>query len=111
VNLLPDCPTLLLVEAAQSLPYLFGDSLDIQGVLGDFPQDARHVRGTPHEHVAIRVEKVNEHCFLFGIQGGANAHDLAVRAARVEGDLLDSLDGFKGAGGPLGVRCLFEACF
>jgi hypothetical protein len=38
-------------------------------------------------------------------------HRLAIRAAGVEGDLLDFLDGFKGAGGPLGVGCLSEACF
>jgi hypothetical protein len=36
-------------------------------------------------------------------------HHLAIRATRVEGVLLDSLDGFKGVSGPLGVRCLPEA--
>jgi hypothetical protein len=67
VNLLPDCSALLLVEAVQSLPYRFGAGPNIQGVLGDFPRDARHVRGTPYEHVAVCTEKVDEHCFLFGI--------------------------------------------
>jgi hypothetical protein len=67
VNLLPDCPALLLVEATQSLPYQFGAGPDIQGVLNDFPWDARHVQGTPHEYVTVRMEKVDDHCFLFGI--------------------------------------------
>jgi hypothetical protein len=55
------------------------------------------------------VEKVDEYCFLFGIQGGANAHSLAVRAAGVKGDFLDPLGGLEGAGGPFGVRCLLGA--
>jgi hypothetical protein len=41
-------------------------------VLGDFPGYARHIRGTPCEYVDICVEKVNDHCFLFGIEGGAD---------------------------------------
>jgi hypothetical protein len=36
---------------------------------------------------------------------------LAIRAARVEGNFLNPLGGFEGAGGPLGVGCLFEARF
>jgi hypothetical protein len=97
VNLLLDCSALLLVEAAQSLPYQFGASPNIQGVHSDFPWDGRHVQGTPREHVTIHAEKVDEHCFVFGIQGGGNAHRLTVRAAGVEGDLLDPFDRFKGA--------------
>jgi hypothetical protein len=30
-------------------------------VLGNFPQDARHVQRTPREHVTVCAEKVNEH--------------------------------------------------
>jgi hypothetical protein len=67
MNLLLDCPALLLVEAAQSLLHWFGASSDVQGVLGDFSWDASYVRGTPREHVAIHVKKVDEHCFLFEI--------------------------------------------
>jgi hypothetical protein len=67
VDLFPDCPTLLLVKAAQSLLHRFGISLDLQGVLDDIPRDVRHVRGTPHEYVPIHAEKVDEHYFLFGI--------------------------------------------
>jgi hypothetical protein len=41
-------------------------------VLGDFLGYARHIRRTPREYVDIRAEKVNEHCFLFGMEGGAD---------------------------------------
>jgi hypothetical protein len=80
-------------------------------VLYDLPWDARHVQGTPREHVTIHAKKVDEHCFLFGIQGDVDMHRLAVGATRVEGDLLDSLNGFKGAGGVLGVGYFSEVCF
>jgi hypothetical protein len=41
-------------------------------MLGDFPGYVWHIRGTPREYVGIRAEKVDEHCFLFGVEGGAN---------------------------------------
>jgi hypothetical protein len=50
----------------------FGASSDLQGVLDDFPGYARHIRGTLREYIDIRAEKVNEHYFLFGIEGGAD---------------------------------------
>jgi hypothetical protein len=46
-------------------------------VLGDFPGYARHIRGTPRKDVDVCVEKVDEHCFLFGIEGGADAQRLS----------------------------------
>jgi hypothetical protein len=69
VDLLPDCPALLLVKATQLLLYQFGIGLDLQGMLGDIPRDARHVRGTPRKYVVVCAEKVDEHDFLFGIEG------------------------------------------
>jgi hypothetical protein len=44
-----------------------GAGSDLQGMLGDFPGYARHIRGTPREYVDIHAEKVDEHCFLFEI--------------------------------------------
>jgi hypothetical protein len=45
-------------------------------MLDDFPGYARHIRGTPRKDVDVYVEKVDEHCFLFGIEGGADAQRL-----------------------------------
>jgi hypothetical protein len=105
-NLLPDCPVLLLVEAAQSLLHWFGVGLDLQGVLGDIPQDARHVRGTSREYVMVHAKKVNKHGFLFGVKGGADAHHLIVRATGVERHLLHLHRRLEGACTPLGVGLL-----
>jgi hypothetical protein len=72
VDLLTNDLALLLVEAAQALLYQFGAGSDLQGVLGDFLRYAWHIRGTPHEYVSIRTEKVDEHCFLFGVECGTD---------------------------------------
>ena len=40
VDLLPDGPTLLLIESAQALLHGLRASSDVQGVLGDFPRYA-----------------------------------------------------------------------
>jgi len=56
VDLLPDGPALLLIESAQALLHELGAGSHIQGVLGDFPRYARHVRGTPHKYVGICTE-------------------------------------------------------
>jgi hypothetical protein len=106
VDLLPDCPTLLLVEAAQSLLHQFGVSPDLQGMLDDIPRDSRHVRGTPCKYVTVHAEKVDEHGFLFGVEGGADAHHHAIRAAGVERHLLYLHHMLEGACTPLGVRLL-----
>jgi hypothetical protein len=60
------------VESAQRLLHGSGSSSDIQRMLGDIPRYARHVRGTPRKNLGIRAEKVDEHCFLFGVKLGAN---------------------------------------
>ena len=72
LHLLADGPALLLVESAQALLQRSGAGLNVQGMLGDLPRYAQHVRGTPCEHIGIRAEKVDEHGFLFAIERGAD---------------------------------------
>jgi hypothetical protein len=98
VDLLTDDLALLFVEAGQALLHRFGAGLDLQGMLGNFLGYARHIRGTPHEYVDIHVEKVDEHCFLFRIKGGADFQRPSVRASGVEGYELDVFRRLKIAG-------------
>jgi hypothetical protein len=86
---------LFFVESAQRLLDGSGSSSDIQRVLGDIPRYARHVRGTPRENVGVCAEKVDEHCFLFGIELGADLNLLGGVAAGVEGDGLNRLRWLK----------------
>ena len=72
LHLLADGPTLLLVESAEALLHQSRAGPDVQGVLGDLPWYARHVRGTPCEHVGIRTEEVDEHGLLFDVECGAD---------------------------------------
>jgi len=88
VDLLANDLAFLLVEATQSLFHWLGTGSNFQGVLGDFPRYAWHVRGTPCKHVGVCTEKVDEHGFLFGIKVGADHHRLAVGVLGVERDLL-----------------------
>ena len=60
-------------------------------MLGDIPRYVGYVRGTPRENVGVRAEKVDEHCFLFGIELGANPNLLGSVAVGVEGDGLNRL--------------------
>ena len=72
MHLLADGPALILVESAQALLHQSRAGPDVQGMLGDFPQYARHVRGTPHEYVGVRAKKVDEHGPLFAAKGRAD---------------------------------------
>jgi hypothetical protein len=76
-------------------------------VLGDIPRYARHVRGTPHKNFGVCAEKVDEHCFLFGVELGADPDFLAGVIARVERDRLNCLGRFEVAGTSLRVGCFF----
>jgi hypothetical protein len=67
-------------------------------VLGDIPRYARHVRGTPRKNLGVRAEKVDEHCFLFGVKLGANPDLLAGVVAGVERDGLNRLCWLEVAG-------------
>ena len=54
--------------------------MDLQGMLGDLPRNARHVRGFPRKDVSVGAEEVDERTFLFGGKRGANAHHFALGA-------------------------------
>jgi hypothetical protein len=107
VYLLPDDPALLLVKSAPVLPHQSGAGADVQGLLGDLPWYVQHVRGTPHKYLGIRVEKVDEHHFLFGLELGADPQRLLTGAARVEGDSLCDFCWLEAAGMLLGANNLF----
>jgi hypothetical protein len=107
-NLLIDGLALLLVEAAQTLLYRLGAWLDPQGMFGDFPWNAWHIRGFPREDVTVRVEEVDERAFLFGRKVRANAQHLAIEADGIDGDILGVLCGLKGARWPLRVGHLLD---
>jgi hypothetical protein len=98
VDLLAYGSALFFVESAQRLLHGSGPSSDIQRVLGDIPQYARHVRGTPHKNFGVRAEKVDEHCFLFGVELGADPDLLGGIIARVERDGLNRLSWLEVAG-------------
>ena len=72
-------------------------------MLGDLPRYAWHVRGTPHKHVGVCVEKVDEHCFLFGVEARADPQHLALDGLRVEEDELSLLRRLEALGVTLGV--------
>src|SRR6185295_11986363 len=95
LQLLANCPALELVEASQALLHRLGVGSDIKGVLGDLPRYARHVQGAPRKDVCVGAEKVDEHHFLFAVEGGADLQRLVVGVAWVEGHLLDTLSGFE----------------
>jgi hypothetical protein len=106
VDLLAYGPALFFVKAAQVLLHGSGSSSDIQRVLGDIPRYAQHVRGTPRKNFDVRAEKVDEHCFLFGVELGADPDLLAGVVAGVERDGLNRLSWLEVAGVALRVRHL-----
>jgi hypothetical protein len=91
VDLLAYGPTLFVIKTAQVLLHGSGSSSDVQWVLGDIPRYAWHVRGTPRKNFGVCTEKVDEHCFLFGVELGADPDFLAGVVAGVERDVLDRL--------------------
>jgi hypothetical protein len=92
VDLLAYGSTLFFIESAQRLLHGSGSSSDIQRVLGDIPRYARHVRGS------IRAEKVDEHCFLFGVELGADPDLLGGVVVGVKRDGLNRLSWLEVAG-------------
>src|SRR6185503_1825001 len=94
-QLLTDRTALELVEASQALLHRLRVGSDIKGVLGDLPRYARHIRGTPRKDVSVGAEKIDEHHFLFAVEGGVDLQRLVVGVARVEGHLFDTLGGFE----------------
>ena len=106
MDLLAYGSALFFVESVQRLLHGSGSGSDIQRVLGDIPRYARHVRGTPRKNLGVRAEKVDEHCFLFGVELGADPDLLASVVAGVEGDGLNRLSRFEVAGVALRIRHL-----
>jgi hypothetical protein len=98
VDLLACGSALFFVELAQRLLHGSGSSSDIQRVLGDIPWYAGHVRGAPCKHLGVRAEKVDEHCFLFGVELRADPDLLAGIIAGVERDRLNRLCWLEVAG-------------
>jgi hypothetical protein len=110
VDLLAYGSALFFIESAQRLLDGSGSSSDIQRVLGDIPRYARHVRGTPSKNLGIRAEEVDEHCFLFGVELGADPDLLGGVVAGVERDRLNRLSWLEVAGVALRIwRLLGEA--
>ena len=90
-DLLADGPMLPLVEATRALLHRLGAWSDLQGMLGDFSQNAQHVQGFICKDVSVDAEEVDERTFLFGGKRGANAHRFTFGAAGVYEDLLSAL--------------------
>jgi hypothetical protein len=111
VDLLAYGSALFFVESAQRLLDRSGSGSDIERVLGDIPRYAGHVRGTLRENVGVCAEKVDEHCFLFGIELGADPDLLGGIAAGVEGDGLNRLRWLEVAGVTLHVWHLLREAF
>jgi hypothetical protein len=110
VDLLAYGSALFFIESAQRLLHGSGSSSDIQRVLGDIPRYARHVRGTPRKDFSVRAEKVDKHCFLFGVELGADLDLLGGVVAGVERDRFDRLSWLEVAGVALRIwRLLGEA--
>jgi hypothetical protein len=103
VDLLAYVSALFFIELAQRLLHGSGSNSDIQQVLGDIPRYARHVRGTPRKNLGVCAEKVDEHCFLFGVELGADPDLLGGVVAGVERDGLNRLSWLKVAGVALHV--------
>jgi hypothetical protein len=92
VDLLAYGPALFFAKMAQVLLLGSGAGPDIRLVLGDIPQYVGHVRGTPRKNFGVCTEKFDEHCFLFGVELGADPDFLAGVVAGVERDGLDRLN-------------------
>jgi hypothetical protein len=111
VDLLAYHPAPLLVESAQRLSDRSGSGPNIQRVLGDIPRYVGHVRGTPREDVSVCAEKVDEHCFLFGVEPETDPDLLGGVTTGVERDGLNRLRWLEVAGVSLHVRHLSGEVF
>jgi hypothetical protein len=108
VDLLAYGPALFFIKTTQVLLHGSGTGLDVQRVLGNIPRYAWHVRGTPRKNFGVCAEKVDEHCFLFGVELRADPDFLAGVVVGVEGDRLDRLGRFEVAGVALRIRRLLR---
>jgi hypothetical protein len=106
VDLLAYGIALFFIKMTHVLLHGSGTGSDVQRVLDDIPRYAWHVRGTPRKDFGVCAEKVDEHCFLFGVELGADPDLLAGVVAGVEGDRLDRLGRLEVAGATLHIRRL-----
>ena len=102
-----DGPAFLLVEATHVLLHRPRAWMDLQGMLGDLPRNARHVRGFPRKDVFVAVEKVDERALLFEGKCGSNAHRFVLGGPRVYEDFLRAFRWLEGPGRPLSVEHFF----
>ena len=65
--------------------------MDFQGMLGDLPRNAWHIRGLPRKDVFVVMEEVDERAFLFRGKRGTNAYRFALGAVGVYEDFLRAL--------------------
>ena len=85
--------------------------MDLQGMLGDLPRNAWHVRGFPYKDVFVAVEEVDEGAFLSRGKCGTNAYHFTLGAAGIYEDFLEALYRFKRPGRLIGVGCFFGYLF
>ena len=81
--------------------------MDFQGMLGDLPRNAWHIRGFPRKDVFVAVEEVDERAFLFRGKRGTNAYRFTLRAAGIYADFFRALDRLERPGQFLGIGRLF----
>ena len=106
MDLLGYGPALFFIKTVQMLLHGSGTGSDVQRVLGDIPRYVGNVRGTPRKNFGVCAEKVDEHCFLFGVELGTDPDLLGGVVAGVERDRLDRLRWFEVAGVVLRIRHL-----
>jgi hypothetical protein len=111
VDLLAYGSALFFIEMAQRLLHGSSSCSDIQRVLGEIPRYARHVQGTPRKYLGVHAEKVDEHCFLFGVKLRADPDLLAGVVAGVERDGLNRLCWLEVAGVVLRIWHLLGEAF
>ena len=75
----------------QVLLHWLGAWMDLQGMLGDLPRDAWHIRGFPRKDIFVVAEEVDERAFLFGGEHGTNAFHFTLGVVGVYEDLLGAL--------------------
>jgi hypothetical protein len=89
-----------LIEAAQALFDRLGPKVDVEGVLGDIPGDARHFCWSSRKNVLVTPEEVDELAFLFGAQAGPDLDGLGwiLNVDLYDLGILNSLEGARHGG-------------
>jgi hypothetical protein len=98
---------LLLIEAAHALFDWLGPELDVEGLLDDLLGDAWHFSRSPHKHILVVSEEVDELDFLFGAQFSPDLAGLGqVLSVNLDSlGILGSLEGIRcGGNGWIGQK-------